>query len=77
MSIGPVDDWSTGLSDIGSVAPIAGAEGLWAGVVFIFGIWFVIACFRIGQLQAAETNDELSDPEVLRKLLAFLEGQTA
>jgi len=77
MSIGPVNDWNSSFADVGSVAPIAGAEGLWAGVIFVFGIWFVIACYRIGVQQATDNSEEFSNAGILLRLLAFMEGQTA
>ena len=75
MAIGPVSDWNSGLSDVGSVAPILGAEGLWTGVVFVFSIWFVIACYRIGNQHESVLSQEFSNVDILRNLLAFMEGQ--
>ena len=76
MSIGPVNTWNVSLSDIGTVAPIAGAEGLWAGVLFVFGIWFIIACYRIGLQQETDLAQEFSNAGILRRLLVFFDGQT-
>ncbi|WP_227268168.1 hypothetical protein [Roseobacter weihaiensis] len=76
MSIGPVNEWDNSLADVTSVAPIAGAEALWAGIIFVFGIWFVIAIYRIGAGQEADVAQEFSDPDLLRRLLAYFEGQS-
>ena len=75
MSTGPINDWTTGLAEVGPIYPLTGAEGLWAGVALIFLIWWIMACVRMDQVKATESQDDFGDPDQMVKLLDALEGE--
>ncbi len=75
MSTGPIDDWTAGLADVGPIYPLPGTEGLWVGIVAIFLVWWIMACFRMDHLTRAQAEEDFEDPEQLRDLLDALEGE--
>ncbi len=75
MSTGPVDDWGSGLAEVGPVYPLTGAEGLWAAIALIFVVWWIIASLRMDDLMRVETSENYGNPQDLHDLIAILEGE--
>lgn len=69
MSTGAFENWHVVVEEIGPIYPIVGAEGVWVVVAIVFWFWWQAAQKRIEQMEFAQVEDILEEPERLSEIL--------